>query len=300
MWPRFGSWRSELRLIDNNFFGEWRRVPLLAHVCTSTSSTSNYISTICPRFIRNLRSTNRTTMASKRTLVSIPTIARLASPAPARTSATLSLLRSRRHLPVSVASTTVRLAHSIPRPRNGSPFSQSQQPTTPTPTRSGSTPTTTATSTPTSTPSSQPDPAEPQSQPQQQAAPNIRQQPHYELTFTCRPCDTRSRHRVSKQGYHHGSVLIACPSCKNRHVISDHLRIFGDKAMTVEDLLRDKGELVKKGTLGEEGDLEFWDDGTSSVREPWAEVEAAKGEGEDLPPGSTFKSVRSGDRKVEE
>ena len=107
---------------------------------------------------------------------------------------------------------------------------------------------------------------------------------------------------MSKHGYHHGSVLIACPSCKNRHVISDHLRIFGDTAMTVEDLLRAKGELVKKGTLGEEGDLEFWDDGTSSVREPWAEKETEKvaGEGEDFVPGSTFKSVRPGDKKAEE
>lgn len=104
---------------------------------------------------------------------------------------------------------------------------------------------------------------------------------------------------MSKHGYHHGSVLIACPSCKNRHVISDHLRIFGDTAMTVEDLLREKGELVKKGTLGEEGDLEFWDDGTSSVREPWVEKDKVEGE-EGFVPGSTFKSVRPGDKKTEE
>lgn len=97
-------------------------------------------------------------------------------------------------------------------------------------------------------------------------------------------------------------MLIACPSCKNRHVISDHLRIFGDAAMTVEDLLREKGELVKKGTLGEDGDLEFWDDGTSSVREPWVEKDkdkAAEG-AEDFLPGSTFESVRPGDKKAEE
>ncbi|SPQ18541.1 42859f66-800c-4ce3-b702-8bf99c47aac9 [Thermothielavioides terrestris] len=99
--------------------------------------------------------------------------------------------------------------------------------------------------------------------------PNILQQPHYELTFTCRPCGTRSRHRVSKQGYHRGSVLIACPTCRNRHVISDHLRIFGDTAMTVEDLLRERGELVKRGTLGEDGDLEFWEDGEVTPRQPW-------------------------------
>ncbi len=50
-------------------------------------------------------------------------------------------------------------------------------------------------------------------------------QPEYQLTFTCTPCGTRSTHRISKQGYHHGSVLITCPECRNRHVISDHLQV---------------------------------------------------------------------------
>jgi mitochondrial protein import protein ZIM17 len=74
------------------------------------------------------------------------------------------------------------------------------------------------------------------------------------------PCGERSSHKISKQGYHHGSVLITCPSCRNRHVISDHLQIFGDRKVTVEDLMREKGRLVKKGTLGEDGDIEFWAD----------------------------------------
>lgn len=50
------------------------------------------------------------------------------------------------------------------------------------------------------------------------------QVPSYELTFTCNVCTTRSSHRLSKQGYHHGTVLISCPDCKNRHLISDHLK----------------------------------------------------------------------------
>jgi len=36
--------------------------------------------------------------------------------------------------------------------------------------------------------------------------------------------------------------------------------------MTIEDLMRDKGELMKKGTLGEDGDVEFWDDGSTTPR----------------------------------
>lgn len=49
--------------------------------------------------------------------------------------------------------------------------------------------------------------------------------PEYQITFTCDPCSTRSTHKISKQGYHKGSVLISCPECKNRHVISDHLGV---------------------------------------------------------------------------
>lgn len=49
--------------------------------------------------------------------------------------------------------------------------------------------------------------------------------PAYEMTFTCKKCQTRSTHRISKQGYHNGTVLIACPGCKNKHLISDHLKV---------------------------------------------------------------------------
>ncbi|KAI1870147.1 hypothetical protein JX265_006317 [Neoarthrinium moseri] len=97
-------------------------------------------------------------------------------------------------------------------------------------------------------------------------------EPHYQLTFTCVPCGERSSHTISKQGYHKGSVLITCPSCRNRHIISDHLNIFGERKITVEDLMREKGQLVKRGTLGEDGDIEFWEDETAT---PPAEKGAA-------------------------
>ncbi|KAK0734475.1 DNL zinc finger-domain-containing protein, partial [Lasiosphaeria miniovina] len=123
--------------------------------------------------------------------------------------------------------------------------------------------------------------------------------PRYELTFTCAPCGERSRHHVSKQGYHHGSVLIACPGCRNRHVISDHLGVFGDKGATVEDIMRERGTLVKRGTLGEDGDIEFWEDGSTTARaerdkdvplppQPKSRDAAA----DESVPGSTFASVR--------
>ncbi|SZF02962.1 unnamed protein product [Blumeria hordei] len=85
--------------------------------------------------------------------------------------------------------------------------------------------------------------------------------PEYELIFTCKECEARSTHRISKQGYHHGSVLATCPGCKNRHVISDHLRIFADKDLTIEDIMREQGQQVKKGSLSDDGTVEVWSDG---------------------------------------
>lgn len=55
-------------------------------------------------------------------------------------------------------------------------------------------------------------------------------------------------------------MLITCPDCENRHVISDHLKIFSDTSITIEDIMRDKGQLVKRGTLSGTGDVEFWED----------------------------------------
>lgn len=83
--------------------------------------------------------------------------------------------------------------------------------------------------------------------------------PTYQLTFTCKACGDRSSHLVSKQAYHGGTVLIQCPSCKNRHLIADNLKIFGDNKRTLEDILKAKGENVTKGTidLNKIGDLEW-------------------------------------------
>ncbi|KAI9046119.1 DNL-type zinc finger protein [Aspergillus affinis] len=90
------------------------------------------------------------------------------------------------------------------------------------------------------------------------------EEPAYQLVFTCKPCGERSAHRVSKHGYHRGTVLIKCPTCQNRHVMSDHLNIFFDKKTTIEDILAEKGAKVTKGYV--DGDMEFWDDGVAHKR----------------------------------
>lgn len=134
--------------------------------------------------------------------------------------------------------------------------------------------TTTTTSTTQPQTLSQKSPLEPERKPWR-AAPHRRpDEPVYELYFTCKTCQTRSGHSISKQGYHHGTVLVQCPGCSNRHLISDHLKIFSDRRVTVEDLMQEKGEAVKLGGVDQKGDVEFWTedavDATESAEAPTA------------------------------
>ncbi|KAG5519551.1 hypothetical protein PMAC_001706 [Pneumocystis sp. 'macacae'] len=66
---------------------------------------------------------------------------------------------------------------------------------------------------------------------------------------------------MTKQAYHNGTVIIQCPQCKNRHLISDHLKIFSDKNITIEDIMKEKGEDVRKvyGDFTDNRAVEFMD-----------------------------------------
>ncbi|KAK0392684.1 hypothetical protein NLU13_2179 [Sarocladium strictum] len=138
---------------------------------------------------------------------------------------------ARFNLPVQRITTPVRHAHSIPRPTpNPGNYKPSEEPES------------------------------------ESARPATRGEAYYQLSFTCVPCGHRSHHNISKQGYHTGSTLIACPGCHNRHVISDHLQIFTNKKQSLEDIMKKKGQLVKRGSLGEDGDIEFWPDEPTEER----------------------------------
>ncbi|KAK6533625.1 hypothetical protein TWF694_002560 [Orbilia ellipsospora] len=90
----------------------------------------------------------------------------------------------------------------------------------------------------------------------------LSEKPSYELTFTCKKCSHRSSHKVSKQAYHKGTVLIQCPNptCQVRHLIADHLKIFRDNPTTIEDILKQQGEKITKGVKYSDGDIEILPD----------------------------------------
>jgi protein import protein ZIM17 len=98
--------------------------------------------------------------------------------------------------------------------------------------------------------------------------------PAYQLWFTCKKCLERSGHTISKQAYHFGTCVINCPKCKSQHLISDNLKIFTDKNMTLEDIAKEHGQYLRKGKLGANGDIEFYkDQATKTVMEAQAAQE---------------------------
>ncbi|CAN0085196.1 unnamed protein product [Ectocarpus fasciculatus] len=79
----------------------------------------------------------------------------------------------------------------------------------------------------------------------------------YVIVYTCKVCDHRSAQKISKQGYHHGAVLVRCPSCQNLHLIADHLGtcIFEDKGWNIESFMKEQGENFN--TITTDNILEF-------------------------------------------
>lgn len=98
--------------------------------------------------------------------------------------------------------------------------------------------------------------------PQNGAEPLKMDHPMLLLSFTCKKCDTRSSHMMSKQAYNHGSILVQCPGCKVRHLIADHLGIFSDNKITIEDIMNAQGQTISN----REGDL-VWEHIPEGLRE---------------------------------
>lgn len=69
------------------------------------------------------------------------------------------------------------------------------------------------------------------------------------IGFTCKQCSTRTHHKMSKNAYKRGVVLIECPGCSNRHLIADNLGWFSDSpgvSVNVETMSTSQGVQVAR------------------------------------------------------
>jgi protein import protein ZIM17 len=86
---------------------------------------------------------------------------------------------------------------------------------------------------------------------EEQATQRLHVEPKIEMSMECRPCGLRSLHRLSRQAYTRGVVIVTCPHCHQRHLIADHMGWFPGEPRTVEDMphvrcrwVKDRDELA--------------------------------------------------------
>ncbi|KAF9136709.1 hypothetical protein BG015_003035 [Linnemannia schmuckeri] len=109
-------------------------------------------------------------------------------------------------------------------------------------------------------------------QPQQKnpIPPNTDPKARMLIGFTCTVCNHRSHKTMSKHAYEHGVVIMQCDHCKNRHLIADHLGWFKNGGVTVEDLVKERGETVQKLTkryqLVKDGEMSLGTSGAGAAQ----------------------------------
>lgn len=69
------------------------------------------------------------------------------------------------------------------------------------------------------------------------------------VSFTCtaNECGTRISKMIRRSSYEKGTVLIQCPNCSVKHIISDHLGWYSDVSQNltnIEKIAESKGESV--------------------------------------------------------
>jgi len=72
----------------------------------------------------------------------------------------------------------------------------------------------------------------------------------FKIMFTCKICEHRNSHMISRLAYNQGIVIATCPGCNSRHLISDKTGLL-DYGLWDVEMLAKEGESVTR--LGADG-----------------------------------------------
>ena len=69
----------------------------------------------------------------------------------------------------------------------------------------------------------------------------------FQILFTCKICETRNSHMISRLAYQQGIVIATCPGCGSRHLLADKTGLLDVGIWDVEQLAQ-QGENVTRLT----------------------------------------------------
>ena len=93
------------------------------------------------------------------------------------------------------------------------------------------------------------DEARPQQKPKAKARPQQKPKAmvdRFDMQFTCKLCETRNEHSISRKAYTKGTVIVTCPGCDATHLVADNLNWIEDDFKNLEEFMAKQGKPVTR------------------------------------------------------
>lgn len=68
----------------------------------------------------------------------------------------------------------------------------------------------------------------------------------FDMQFTCKLCETRNEHSISRRAYTKGTVIVTCPGCDATHLVADNLNWIEDDFGNLEKYMAEQGTPITR------------------------------------------------------
>ena len=68
----------------------------------------------------------------------------------------------------------------------------------------------------------------------------------FDMQFTCKLCETRNEHSISRLAYTKGTVIVTCPGCDATHLVADNLNWIEDDFGNLEKYMAEQGTPITR------------------------------------------------------